>query len=149
MLRGPLPRKWAGALLALALMSVGGSLGLGESNSALAEGPATDEFGRGPARTRPPLPEFRPEVEPQVELPPLPSPPERDRLSGGVQVFVRSYRFTGNTVFDDAELAAITQPYSGREITPEELLLPIRRALARSYVSAAASRAMVLRGWLQ
>lgn len=99
--------------------------------------PAEPAFGQsgGVEETRPPLPEFRPEVEPGLELPPVPAPAERDRLSAGVRVLARAFELVGNTVFSDDELAALTAPYAGRAITTEELL-ELRDSLTRHYVEA-------------
>jgi len=83
--------------------------------------------------TRPPLPEFAPEREPELELPPLPPPAREPPLSSGVRVFVNDIRLTGNTVFSDEELAPIIAPYVGRAITTEELL-DLRDALTAHYV---------------
>jgi hypothetical protein len=68
--------------------------------------------------SRPPLPEFAPErPPPALEPPPVPPPapepapapgqPPGGELSAGVRVFVRAFRFSGNTAFDDAALAAV------------------------------------------
>jgi hemolysin activation/secretion protein len=102
--------------------------------SGLAQGPRTGDLERGPEETRPELPELAPEPAPELELPPLPQPPERARRpSAGVRVFVREFRTTGNTVIPDWELAEVTAPYAGRAITTEELL-EVRDALTRLYV---------------
>lgn len=86
-----------------------------------------------PQEERPPLPEFREEpVEPPLTLPPPPQP--RERLSTGVRVFVRAIRLEGNTVFSTAQLAEVTNPYQGREVTTEDLLR-LRDELTRYYVS--------------
>jgi len=50
-------------------------------------------------------------------------------------VFVRQILVTGNTVFSEAELAAVTQDYVNRAVTSEELEA-LRLALTRLYVNA-------------
>jgi hemolysin activation/secretion protein len=57
-----------------------------------------------------------------MELPPIPPPAREDRLSAGLEVFVREFVIEGSTVFSPEELARITEPYTGRAITSEELL---------------------------
>jgi hemolysin activation/secretion protein len=42
-------------------------------------------------------------------------------LSSMDRVFVRQFKFQGNTVFSDKELAVVVEPYTGREITSDEL----------------------------
>ena len=67
------------------------------------------------------LKEFAPEEpeRPSLELPPIPAPPPEaeDHLATGTHVFVKEFRVVGNTVFPDPELAGLTAPYTGREIT--------------------------------
>jgi hemolysin activation/secretion protein len=50
------------------------------------------------------------------------------------RVYVREFRFVGNTVFTDAELANVVAPYTGREITSEELE-DARRAVTQFYIA--------------
>jgi len=88
---------------------------------------------RQPGADRPELPDF--EVEPKFQfiLPPIDIPSEKD-LSTTVIIFVRKFVFDGNTTFSDDELAEVTAPYEGREITTAELLT-VRQDLTRYYVS--------------
>jgi hemolysin activation/secretion protein len=73
--------------------------------------------------------------EPPLRLPPIAPTPERpDRLAPGILVFVKEFEFSGNTVFTDAQLREITSPYSGREITSEELE-EVRHQLTLLYVN--------------
>ena len=70
----------------------------------------------------------------QLTLPPLTlSPAESDELSSGLRVFVREFRFRGNTVFSSMELSTITAPYLNRELTSEQLE-EVRRLLTAFYV---------------
>jgi hemolysin activation/secretion protein len=118
----------------VAAMLLFGHALLASAPLALAQGPRTGGLERGPEETRPELPEFAPAPAPELELPPLPQPPGRERRpSAGVRVFVREFRTTGNTVISDRELAEVTAPYTGRAITTEELL-ELRDALTRLYV---------------
>src|SRR5262249_3452892 len=81
-----------------------------------------------PAPLPPPL--SRPTLPP---VPPL-APEERERLLGP-WVFVQQILITGNTVFSEAELAAVTQDYVNRPVTSEDLEA-LRLALTRLYVNA-------------
>lgn len=82
-----------------------------------------------PADTRPPQPEIQP--PPDTIPAPLPSPfdvPEIPRLPEpqdpvleADEVIVREYQFEGNTVFSDAELAALLTDYLNRPLSFIEL----------------------------
>ncbi|HUI06630.1 MAG TPA: POTRA domain-containing protein [Verrucomicrobiae bacterium] len=65
--------------------------------------------------------------------PPTLSPAKSGELSSGVRVFVREFRFQGNTVFSSMELSTITAPYLNRELTSEQLE-EVRRLLTAFYV---------------
>src|SRR5207302_7666660 len=54
-------------------------------------------------------------------------------LSSRPSVFIRAFRFRGNTKFTAAQLAAVLKPYTGRQLTSEDLE-DARRALTRAYV---------------
>jgi hemolysin activation/secretion protein len=88
----------------------------------------------------PPAPlkkEFKPAVpEPIPTLPPVPAPPEDggQQQLGQIQVFVTSIVVTGNTVFSNEEIAAITGPYENRTLTTEDLER-LRLALTLLYVN--------------
>src|SRR5712691_3630593 len=86
------------------------------------------------APTFPPAPLPPPLSRPTFPPVPPPSPEERDRLPVP-RVFVRQILVTGNTVFAEAELAAVTQDYVNRAVTSEELEA-LRLALTRLYVNA-------------
>ncbi len=68
----------------------------------------------------------------KIETPPLQLAPPT-RLSLQARVFVRAFRFEGNTAFSSAELATVTAPFVGRELTFEELE-DARRAVTLYYV---------------
>ena len=51
-----------------------------------------------------------------------------------MRVFVRAFRFTGNTAFDEATLAAVLADYTGRTLSTEELI-QARDAITRHYVA--------------
>src|SRR5438093_1425953 len=55
-------------------------------------------------------------------------------LSSTLRLFVRAFRFEGNTVFSSNELAKLTAPYVNREISSEELE-EARRAVTLHYVN--------------
>jgi hemolysin activation/secretion protein len=89
-----------------------------------------------PGEVRPEVPEPGSPQRPEFTLPPLPAPSADDlRLSQGPSVVVRELRVTGSTVFSDAELAAVTAPYTGRPLGAEELE-QLRQRLTRLYVDA-------------
>ena len=62
----------------------------------------------------------------------LPPPPAR--LTKPVQLLVREFRFEGNTAFSQAELAKVTEPYTNRVISSEELE-DARRAVTVYYIN--------------
>ncbi len=65
--------------------------------------------------------------------PPTPSPVGSGELSSGVRVFVREFRFQGNTIFSSMELATIAASYLNRELTSEQLE-EVRRLITAFYV---------------
>jgi hemolysin activation/secretion protein len=83
----------------------------------------------------PSLPEqLPPPPQPGQILPPLPPPPAREfDLLRRPRVFVREIRVVGSTVFSREQLAALTGPYTNREVTAEDLET-LRLALTRLYV---------------
>jgi hemolysin activation/secretion protein len=68
----------------------------------------------------------------------LPIPPptleSTNHLSVQARLFVRGYRFEGNTAFSQAELARVTEPFANREVTSDELE-QARRAVTLYYVN--------------
>jgi len=81
--------------------------------------------------TPPPSPPLQRPVLPPV--PPL-SPEEQERLPVP-RLFVRQINVTGNTIFSEADLAAVTTMYVNRYLTSEDLEA-LRLALTRLYVNA-------------
>ena len=82
--------------------------------------------------------------KPQLEQPGEPPgilrvPPQAPfvvpRTGSTPRTFVRAIRVTGNTVFSNEELARITAPYVGREVTDEDLAA-LRQAITLKYVNA-------------
>ncbi len=74
------------------------------------------------------------QAPPSRVLPPLPAPlPEREPLPRE-RVFVREIRVSGSTVFSPEELAKVTDPYTNRELTAEDLEA-LRVALTLLYVN--------------
>jgi hemolysin activation/secretion protein len=59
--------------------------------------------------------------------------PHQDTLATQVSVFVREFRFEGNSAFTDEELREVVKNYSGRKLTSEELH-EVRRVLTLHYV---------------
>ena len=62
----------------------------------------------------------------------LPAPPEK--LTMPAKLFVREFRFTGNTIFSQAELSRVTASFTNRAITSAELE-DARRAVTLYYVN--------------
>jgi hemolysin activation/secretion protein len=68
-------------------------------------------------------------------LPPPPTPPKQaNKLPTETRLFVRGYDFYGNTVFSDAELARVTEPFTDRELSSEELE-QARRSVTLHYIN--------------
>jgi len=91
---------------------------------------------RGPQETRPELPTFpAPSDQPPLALPPAQPAPGagQERLSAGLRVHVSAWHVTGSTVFSQEELARVLAPYTGREISSEDLIAA-RDAVTRLYV---------------
>ncbi len=80
-------------------------------------------------------PGLREELPPEFVLPPIPALPPDAPLGAVGAVFVRAFRFEGNTVFGAAELEAVTTPWTGREIRSDELRVA-RDAVTRHYIGA-------------
>jgi len=72
--------------------------------------------------------------QPSLDLPAVEEPPSTAGLPYAIKVYVDAFRITGNTVFTDAELQAIVAPYTGREITNNELE-EVRRRLTIQYIN--------------
>lgn len=103
--------------------------------------PAQERLGVEPPRRLGPIePSFpTPPPSPPLPRPVLPpvspmSPEEQERLPVP-RVFVRQINVTGNTVFSEADLAAVTVTYVNRYLTSEDLET-LRLALTRLYVNA-------------
>jgi len=90
-----------------------------------------------PGSERPELRPFEPEVEAPatLDLPPIPALEDEGaaRLSTGLRVFVKAFRVEGSSVFSEDELERLTAPFSGREISSEELLRA-RGAITDHYI---------------
>ena len=71
----------------------------------------------------------------QVLPPPPQAPATPQSLVGEARLFVRGFGFEGNTAFSDDELAAVTAPFSQRELTSAEIE-EARRAVTVHYISA-------------
>lgn len=86
-----------------------------------------------------PVPPAAPDKEapkPRWVLPPLPPlTPEEQRRLPGPRVFVRRIIVSGNTVFTDEQIEAVTDAYLNREVTSEELE-SLRLALSRLFAEA-------------
>jgi hemolysin activation/secretion protein len=70
----------------------------------------------------------------QVLPPPTARPDATNKLPTLARLFVRGYRFEGNTAFSDAELAKVTEPFTNREISSEEIE-QARRAVTLHYIN--------------
>src|SRR2546425_11860686 len=70
----------------------------------------------------------------QVLPPPTARPDKANKLPTLARLFVRGYHFEGNKAFSDAELAKVTEPFTNREISSEEME-QARRAVTLHYIS--------------
>jgi hemolysin activation/secretion protein len=61
------------------------------------------------------------------------TPPGDRRLSGAPTLSVKAYRFEGNTVIPDEELARVTAPWVRANVTTEDLF-EVRDAVTRAYI---------------
>jgi hemolysin activation/secretion protein len=76
----------------------------------------------------------RPVPAPGQLLAPVPPPqPREPGALPGIAVFVREIRVHGSTVFTPEQLAAVTGPYTNRQLTAEDLEA-LRVALTRLYI---------------
>ena len=108
---------------------------LADPSPASAQGPlGVKPTGRTGETNLPALEEKREKPLPRLVLPPVP-PKENEKRAGPVlRVFVRKIIITGSTVFSKEELAEITKPYVGREVTSEDLEA-LRQTLTKYYIS--------------
>ncbi len=72
---------------------------------------------------------------PLLQAPSTPTPPVPSQAGATPRIRVTDIRVTGNTVFSTEELAQITSPYVGRDVTAEDLSA-LRQALTLKYVNA-------------
>src|SRR5437016_8595587 len=70
----------------------------------------------------------------QVLPPPAARPDQAHKLPVETRLFVRGYHFDGNKAFSDAELAKVTEPFTNREISSEEMD-QARRAVTLHYIN--------------
>lgn len=80
-----------------------------------------------------PSPDAEPSPVPKIDLPPIDVAPYEGRKPSALRVRVTAFRFVGNTVFSNAELAEVVAAYVDRDIDTEDLET-IRLALTRHYV---------------
>lgn len=99
--------------------------------------PIIDPTGRSgeprPLERQEPL---KPAPQPPQILPPVPPPSPADSLEKGpiLRVFAKRILVAGSTVFSVRELAELTAPYQGREVSTEDLE-ELRRALTLLYIN--------------
>ena len=73
---------------------------------------------------------------PTLQVPAQATPPSVPARPGATpRIRVREVRISGNTVFSDKQLAEVTAPYVGRDVTQEDLAA-LRQALTLKYVNA-------------
>ncbi len=93
-----------------------------------------------PREPSPPLPSPQPSPAAPLELPP-PSPPsepaEQPGIPGSIpgNITVERFEFEGNTAFTNADLAAVTVPFTRRPITFAELL-QVEAIITKRYTDA-------------
>ena len=81
-------------------------------------------------------PEFLPLEPPShFELPSLPPTPPKSPMKGSRRFVLQQIKTEGNSIFEDAELATMAEPYLGKEVGIEELAR-IRQAITLKYVDA-------------
>ncbi|GFE72175.1 ShlB/FhaC/HecB family hemolysin secretion/activation protein [Chroococcus sp. FPU101] len=86
-----------------------------------------------PEPSKPPLlPSPLPPPEDLLQPPVSPTPPKESFSIPG-KIFVKDFKFEGNTAFSDAELKRLLKPYTQRRITFVELL-QARSAITQYYV---------------
>ncbi|MEM9770920.1 MAG: ShlB/FhaC/HecB family hemolysin secretion/activation protein [Cyanobacteria bacterium P01_D01_bin.73] len=113
----------------LALVGIGAEF----HNSAQAQlDPLPDNRPPAEPSPLPPLDEILPQT-PQTPDPPNPARPPVD--GSGEAVFIRGYRFEGNTVFSDEELSELLKDYQNRELRFEEVL-EARTKITEHYIKA-------------
>lgn len=89
-----------------------------------------------PNESRPEIPDFRPPAVRRGQILPPVDLTSDDALSSkaaGTAVEVSEYRFSGNTLLSDADLADIARPYTNRAVTLPELKA-LRDLLTLAYV---------------
>jgi hemolysin activation/secretion protein len=89
-------------------------------------------FETRPSERRPTLPPYE-KPAPPVEVPKKP-PIEQKGLPGAIRVFVRAFRFTGNTVIPTEELKKVAEPFENRYVTNNDLE-ELRKRLTLLYVN--------------
>lgn len=85
-------------------------------------------------RPLPPLPDQLPEPQEPPLLPLPPSAPPEGAPDVDIRVTIARVEVLGSTVFSEADLAAVTDPFVGLEATLEDLLA-IRTAVTELYVN--------------
>jgi hemolysin activation/secretion protein len=70
----------------------------------------------------------------QVLPPPPASQLESKKLDSAARLFIRGFKFEGNTVFSNEELRKVTEPYTNREVTSGQLE-EARRAITLHYIN--------------
>lgn len=85
--------------------------------------------------TEKPLPSLKEqEITPIPQLAVPPPPPPAEKEVPGLKVYVNKIVITGSTVFSTEELDRITEPYTNRELTTEDLDA-LRQALTVYYIN--------------
>lgn len=136
------PARWDRRLLiALFLSSLGTTAAMTAAPlfAQLVTPPIFDPTLRSGEPPSPLKKEFRPPSMPPPGpvLPSVPATPPEDGAQqklGQIQVFVKSIVVTGNTVFSNEDIAAVTAPYENRTLSTEDLER-LRLALTLLYVN--------------
>jgi hemolysin activation/secretion protein len=89
-------------------------------------------FETRPSERRPTVPPYE-KPAPPVEVPEKP-PIEQKGLPGAIRVFVREFRFTGNTVIPTEELKKVAAPFENRYVTNNDLE-ELRKRLTLLYIN--------------
>jgi len=80
-------------------------------------------------------PSYQSPVKPEFKLPPVPEPSPAGPISKSPYIQVRRFQFSGNSVFTDAQLSAITAPFVNHYLSIEDLQA-IRQRLSLAYIRA-------------
>jgi len=78
--------------------------------------------------------QFKPKATPKLELPSIPPPGQQNKQISQILKFqLKGYRFSGNTVYSNAQLIALVEDYAGKEIDTLDIL-QIKNLITKHYI---------------